>query len=119
MIAARSVSVTVRGMTSGGGSGGGAINARWASASTSADGSIGGHVDRSGPGEPRSASRTGLAPEQADPLDGVVRQTAARVAVGPVEQQPRPELRLGIGDVVAVGGLLGGGAAAAAASPGS
>ena len=53
-------------------------------------------VGRAGAGERRGSGRRRLAPEQPDPARRRLLQARPGVAVGAVQQQPRPQLRLGI-----------------------
>ena len=59
------------------------------------------------PASPAACGGTGLAPEQADPLERAVGQASAGVAVGAVEQQAGPQLGLGVGALVGQRGRVG------------
>ena len=97
MIAARSASVIVRGTTSGGSSGGGAMRARPSSAATRSQ-----RVERRRVG--RAGTREGRGERPPTPRAGTARRGRSRVscsrapgvAVRAVQQQPRPQLRLGV-----------------------
>ncbi len=106
MMAARSVRVIVRGTTSGGTATGGAIVTRWASAAPQSGGIERRGVGRPGAGERRGPGDGRLATEQADPDQRAVGQVPARIAVGAVEQEPRPQLGLRIGGLLVEAGRV-------------
>ena len=94
MIAARSASVIVRGTTSGGGSGGGAMRGEVGDGAGEQDRIEDRRIERASAGERGGVGDARLAPEQADPPERLVGQPQAGVAMGAVEEQPRPKLGL-------------------------
>ena len=98
MIAARWVSVIERGDDSGGGSGGGA-SADQPVERPDEDGAGRAAARRRGrrAGQAGGSAARRLAPEQADRVRARLLEPQAGVAKGAVQEQPRAELRLGIG----------------------
>ena len=96
MIAARSVSVIVRGTISAGGRGGSTITASLASAAGQDRDVERRALRRAGAREARRSRDRRLATEQPEPIDRRLLEAPPGVAMGAIQEQPGAQLGLGI-----------------------